>query len=102
VKLFSSETAHQRAKLFSMTDWLAPHYKMYVAAAHKDSMSVPAQPIFAMTNSMELSPFRKTGVPCSSRSSLPYTETNCDGLNEVIPLCYLHIYFNTIRFRQHN
>jgi len=81
-----SETVHQRAQLFSMTDgqtdWLSPHYKMYLAAAaaaaHKDGMSVPAQLISAMTNSMELSPFRKAGMPCSSRSSLPYIETNCD------------------------
>ena len=31
-----------------------------------------------------------------------YTEFSKNNMNEIIPLCYLNIYFITICFRQHN
>jgi hypothetical protein len=60
------------------TDWLDPHYKMYLAAAHKDSMSVPAQLIFATTNSLEES-FSQSRYALFVKNFSIYTEMNYDG-----------------------
>ena len=66
----------------------------------------------------QISSVIKIHVPCGQTKGLMdgQTEDQMEGqtegvsdmkkvivvLNEVIPLCYLNIYFITIRFRQHN